>query len=140
MKRILLASITAAALSLGACSSVPVPGVYKIDIQQGNYLDPEQIAKLEIGMSRDQVRFVMGPPMLTDTFHADRWDYLYLYQPGDGEARREHLVLTFADNRLAAVDGSVDRPTLEAGSATATQDADAQTGLLTRFWNWVRRR
>lgn len=138
MKRIVLPIITVAALQLGGCSVDRLPGVYRIDVQQGNYLSPEQIEQLEIGMSRDQVRFVMGSPMLTDTFHADRWDYPYLYQPGSGKPRREHIVLHFRDNALARIEGSVEHATDDAGKRSAAAADEAETGLLTRFWNWLR--
>ena len=70
----------ATVLALGACQSVPMlPGLapYHIDIQQGNVLTQDMVAKLKPGMTRHQVRFVMGTPPITDPFHEDRWDYVY---------------------------------------------------------------
>ncbi len=69
--------------------------VHKIDVQQGNALDAEMIAKVKIGMSKEQVRYVLGSPLITDSFHPDRWDYIYLFTPGYGEQERKQLTLTF---------------------------------------------
>lgn len=75
--------ISAACFGLIGCKSLPsfsVPSLkpYKIDIQQGNYVDHETAAKLKPGMTRAQVRFVMGTPLMTDIFHSGRWDYVYI--------------------------------------------------------------
>lgn len=111
MKHTLLISITITALLLGGCA------VYRMDVQQGNYLSAEQIDQLAIGMTKEQVRFVMGTPMLTDTFHADRWDYLYRFKPGSGEATREHLLLHFNGDRLERIEGGLKPVAAETGKA-----------------------
>jgi len=107
MKYILLPSITIAALLLGGCSVDRIPGVYRMDVQQGNYLSAEQVDQLKIGMTKDQVRFVMGTPMLIDTFHTDRWDYLYRFEPGSGDMTSEHIVLHFKGDILERIDGKL---------------------------------
>ena len=58
---------------------------YRIDIRQGNYVTQEMVSQLKPGMSRDQVRFVLGTPLVTDVFHTDRWDYIYRFRPGKGD-------------------------------------------------------
>lgn len=94
--KLLLTSFTfVGLLALAGCS---FPGVYKIDIQQGNVVTQDMIDQLRSGMTRRQVRFVMGNPLLTDTFHADRWDYLYSLQPGGGERQQERVSVIFNDN------------------------------------------
>lgn len=99
-----------AALLLGACSSVPrIVTEYKIDVQQGNVLTQEMVAQLRPGLTRDQVRFILGTPMLVDMFHADRWDYVYRLQKGrtnEVETRR-FTVLFDADGKLYRVGGDV---------------------------------
>ncbi|MEW9897373.1 outer membrane protein assembly factor BamE [Chitinivorax sp. PXF-14] len=72
MRKILIAATLGGVLS--ACS-VLTP--YKLDIQQGNYITEDMTAKLKVGMTRNQVRYVLGTPLLVDPFHANRWDYLY---------------------------------------------------------------
>src|SRR5690606_24878262 len=90
-------------LALGGCS---FPGVYKIDIQQGNVVTQDMIDQLRPGMTRSQVRFIMGNPLITDTFHANRWDYLYSIQPGGGERLQERVSLIFNGNdQLAGLAG-----------------------------------
>jgi len=67
----------AAALLLGACSLMPdFMQPYRIDVQQGNFVSQEMVSKLQLGMTREQVRAALGTPLLTDIFHVDRWDYV----------------------------------------------------------------
>jgi outer membrane protein assembly factor BamE len=84
---------------------------YKIDIQQGNFVSREMVAQLKEGMqrpegvTREQVRFVLGTPLLTDMFHADRWDYPFRLKKRNGEVISSHVTVFFKDNRLADIDG-----------------------------------
>ena len=73
--------IVLAALALAAC-------VYRIDIQQGNLLDDEDIVQVDVGMTRSQVQFLLGTPMVADSFHRDRWDYAYYFRRGPLSGRR----------------------------------------------------
>lgn len=92
-----------ALLAVAGCS---FPGVYKIDIQQGNVVTQDMIDQLRPGMTRRQVRFIMGNPLITDTFHANRWDYLYSLQPGGGERQQERISLEFDGNdQLVSMSG-----------------------------------
>lgn len=71
------------AFSLSACSNVPrIVTEYRIDVQQGNVLTQEMASQLRPGLSRDQVRFILGTPLLADMFHAERWDYVFRLQDG----------------------------------------------------------
>ena len=107
MLRLLSLAAALAALSLGAgCGYVPrIPGVtpYKIDIQQGNFISQDMVAQLKPGMSKDQVRNVLGTPLLTDIFHAERWDYVYWREAPSGKRESRRLVVFFDDNKLARV-------------------------------------
>lgn len=84
---------------------------YRIDIQQGNFVSREMVAQLREGMAqkdgvtRDQVRFVLGTPLLTDIFHADRWDYLFRLRKGNGEVISSRVAVFFQNNRLVRIDG-----------------------------------
>ncbi|MGE8361052.1 outer membrane protein assembly factor BamE [Pseudomonas sp.] len=94
--KLLLTSLTLTGLiALAGCS---FPGVYKIDIQQGNVVTQDMIDQLRPGMTRSQVRFIMGNPLMTDTFHANRWDYLYSIQPGGGQRLQERVSVVFNGN------------------------------------------
>lgn len=93
--KLLLASLTFVGLTaLAGCS---FPGVYKVDIQQGNVITQDMIDQLRPGMTRRQVRFIMGNPLITDTFHANRWDYLYSFQAGGSRRQQERVSLVFND-------------------------------------------
>jgi outer membrane protein assembly factor BamE len=88
------------AISLAGCGSTNWGFPYRPAIQQGNWITSEQIAKLEVGMTRDQVRFVLGTPTLEDAFHADRWDYPYYNQPGYGKDELRKFTVWFQDDKL----------------------------------------
>jgi outer membrane protein assembly factor BamE len=78
---------------------------YRIDIQQGNFVSQEMAAQLKRGMTREQVRFVLGTPLVADIFHAERWDYLYLLdRPGQPRVQRR-LAVFFEGDKLARVEG-----------------------------------
>ncbi|AXA68952.1 outer membrane protein assembly factor BamE [Pseudomonas oryzihabitans] len=88
---------------LAGCS---LPGVYKIDIQQGNVVTQDMIDQLRPGMTRQQVRFIMGSPLIQDTFHPNRWDYLYSLQAAGGQRKQERVSLVFnGDNQLSSLAG-----------------------------------
>jgi outer membrane protein assembly factor BamE len=118
----LLTSLTLVGLlALAGCS---FPGVYKIDIQQGNVVTQDMIDQLRPGMTRRQVRFIMGNPLLTDTFHADRWDYLYSLQPGGGERQQERMTLIFNSNdQLVSLNGDF-MPGVSRDEAILGKDSD----------------
>ena len=95
---------------LGACSWVPRPiSEYKIDIQQGNVLTQDMVAQLKPGLTKDQVRFILGTPVLMDMFHSNRWDYVYRLQKGrTGEVEMRKFSTFFdASDRLVRVGGDV---------------------------------
>lgn len=95
---------------LTACSVVPSYfNAYKIDIQQGNVLTQEMVAQLKPGQTRDQVRYILGTPLITDVFHQQRWDYLYRYLNGRTGAieQRKFSVFFGKDNLLERVGGDV---------------------------------
>lgn len=84
-----------------------IPFVYQIDVQQGNEVTQDMLAQLKPGMNKSQVRFIMGTPLVQDTFHADRWDYLYTFQKGGGDRERRLITLVFAEEMLVRVEGDV---------------------------------
>lgn len=73
---------------------------YKLDIQQGNFISQEMAAKLKEGMTKEQVRFLLGVPLLTDMFHDGRWDYLFRLQKANGLLSTNRLTVFFKDNRV----------------------------------------
>ena len=104
-----LAAALVATLASG-CGFVPrIPGVtpYRIDIQQGNYVSQEMVAQLKPGMTKEQVRFILGTPMVTDIFHTDRWDYVYWREAPNGKRETRKVTVLFEQGQLARVDGDV---------------------------------
>lgn len=111
------AGILLLATVLSGCSSVPrIVNEYKIDVQQGNVLTQEMVSQLKPGLTKDQVRFILGTPVLVDVFHSNRWDYVYRLQKGNTGAveMRKFTAFFDANDKLARVSGDV----------TAAQESD----------------
>jgi outer membrane protein assembly factor BamE len=94
-----------ALLSLAACSSITnwTPGFlrpYRPDVPQGNIVTREMYDQLRPGMSQDQVRFLLGTPLLTSLFRQDRWDYVYFLRRKNGTTQERQVVVFFKDSRL----------------------------------------
>src|SRR5688572_31279054 len=97
---------------LAGCSQIPfpmLPGLraHKIDIQQGNYVTQDMVSKVKPGMSRSQVRFALGTPLIADVFHPDRWDYVYVLQKGGRVTEQRRIVVVFRDDKLDRIEGDV---------------------------------
>lgn len=101
--------ITLAVLLLAGCSSVPSL-LYKIEIQQGNVITQEMVNKLKPGMTRSQVRFALGSPMISDAFHENRWDYLYRFEQRGRLIEQRKLTIFFEGDHLVRIDGSFTTP------------------------------
>ena len=115
--RILLISLTLA--FIGACG---FPGVYKINIEQGNIVTQEMVNQLKPGMSRRQVNFIMGTPLIKDTFNRNRWDYVFMIRNGSTVLEQSRVAVEFNEDTLVNVFGdfvSADWATT-GGAPTAT--------------------
>ncbi len=88
-------------VTLSAC-------VYRMDIAQGNRIDPSLVEQLEIGMSRKQVEFLLGSPAVVDLYRPDTWHYVFFYKTGsDGNIVQSHMTLTFTNDLLSSVEGDL---------------------------------
>lgn len=105
MKKSFTSLITVIGLSLSGCSMDNLPGVYSLDIQQGNIVNQEMIDQLRPNMTKRQVLYIMGSPMLVDIFHQKRWDYLYSEQPGGEPRVQKRVSLYFDGDTLIGVQG-----------------------------------
>lgn len=92
-------------LALTACGSTEWGFPYRPNVQQGNWITAEQVARLEPGMSREQVRFLLGTPTLQDIFRNDRWDYPYYSKPGYGEPEQRRFSVWFEGDSLVRWEG-----------------------------------
>ncbi len=120
-----LALLLGSMLAVSACSYLPslqFPGVYKIDIQQGNIITQEMVDQLRPGMTKRQVTFVMGTPLVRDPFNQDRWDYVYSYQPGGGVRGQERITMYFENDLLVNFTGDF-KPGEGTPAASATPAA-----------------
>ncbi|HEY0878725.1 MAG TPA: outer membrane protein assembly factor BamE [Zeimonas sp.] len=77
---------------------------YRIDLPQGNYLTRESVDRVQEGMTRDQVRFLLGTPLLRDLFHPDRWDYVFRYKFPNGDVEQRKVTVRFRDDRVVAIE------------------------------------
>lgn len=119
-RSLLLASLLLVAAASGC--------VYRMPVQQGNFLDPKQVAQLQNGMTRSQVRFLLGTPMLPDAFDNDRWDYVYFLKTGRrGNLDERRLTVWFEDDKVARFEniGTPAPPAADATAATAPAPSPA---------------
>lgn len=100
-----LALCCSSLIACGGFGSLQFPGVYKIGIPQGNIITQEMVDQLRPGMTKRQVIFVMGTPLVRDPFHQDRWDYIYSYQPGGGVRGQERVSVFFENDQLVRFTG-----------------------------------
>ncbi len=104
---------------------------YRLEIQQGHLLAPEAVAKLKTGMTKEQVRFLLGTPLINDLFNPDRLYYIYRNQKGDGPVEKANLTLYFAQNKLVRVDTDlIPRPAV-ALAATESPVKNEAAGKVT---------
>ncbi|WOJ96570.1 outer membrane protein assembly factor BamE [Congregibacter brevis] len=120
--------LTTCLTGLSACGFVGFPGVYKIDIEQGNLVTQEMIEQLQPGMSRRQVRFIMGSPLVEDTFQPDRWDYPYVIRNGPDIIREAQVRIFFEGDSLVDVTGdylpSWANPNAEPQGSTESEETE----------------
>jgi outer membrane protein assembly factor BamE len=111
MQKLLISLITFASLSISACS-IDQFRVYKIDVQQGNALEQEDVDRIKTGMNKRQVEFLLGSPMLIDPFREDRWDYVFYFKPGYGKPEKARLTLWFDGDQITRIeqDGTFEMP------------------------------
>jgi outer membrane protein assembly factor BamE len=89
--------------SLLGCSSIYNTLVYQVDVTQGNYIDENKLKEIEIGMTQEQVIFVLGSPMLIDQFDSSKWYYIRYIKPGGQEAQQSQIILTFEAKKLIEI-------------------------------------
>jgi outer membrane protein assembly factor BamE len=96
------------ALLLTACGSgIPKVKPFKLEIQQGNVITSEMLLKLKPGMTKSQVRYILGTPLIQDSFHGSRWDYFYQHEKNGQLRERRNVYLTFKQELLDKVAGDV---------------------------------
>jgi outer membrane protein assembly factor BamE len=106
---------------------------YRMEIQQGNFVSQDMVSQLKLGMSKDQVRFVLGTPLITDSFHSNRWDYVFRRQrSGSKELEHYKLAVFFEDSKLTRIDSDLTpAATPEAAAAKLAAPAAPQEAQST---------
>lgn len=114
--------------SLGLDKPLLLPGItpYRIDIQQGNFVTQDMLSKLKPGMTRSQVRYVMGTPLVVDAFHQNRWDYVYNYRKAGELTEQRVVTMIFEGDRLVRIEGDVVAAKAGDGKAVAEKPAAAK--------------
>ena len=113
---------------LTGCSYLKFPGVYRIAVQQGNIIDQKKVDQLKVGMSKRQVQYVMGTPLLNDAFHENRWDYIYQIRLGDKTLRERRFTIFFTDDQLVRYDGDYEPNAETPVEDTYIEDAEKTEG------------
>ena len=90
---------------IGCGSNFGFPGVYRINVEQGNVVTEEMVEQLRPGLNRRQVRYIMGTPLIEDSFHENRWDYRYMLRNGNELLSETQLTLWFEGDELVRVEG-----------------------------------
>jgi len=83
-----------------ACFALPACSIHQLDIQQGNVITKKMTDKLKIGMDMNQVRYIMGTPLIVDPFHKNRWDYVYSLDTHNGKKQSDHITVLFENERV----------------------------------------
>jgi outer membrane protein assembly factor BamE len=155
MQKVLIYLILGA--TLGACSSAQekpeyqqssslldrLPFVYQMPVQQGNIITEEVVDRLQPGMTKSQVRYLLGTPMLQDIFHTNRWDYTYTIRHGHQPMEIKRLMLFFDNDALVKVEGYV-RPNAERAASrqpseiiVTVPDWKDQRGFLSKAFSKI---
>ena len=106
-RKLKVITLSLIAIFLTNCS---IPRVFQVVVSQGNLVDQEMLDKLEIGMTESQVKFVMGTPLISDTFYPNRWDYFTSVTQGENTYTNQKITLFFEDNKLLRWEGEIDIP------------------------------
>lgn len=125
MRRVLFSILFLSLLS--GCSVVQKIGPHRIDVQQGNALDPENVARLKPGLTRSQVRFLLGTPLVVDPFRNDRWDYVYVFYEAGTLVEQKRITLFFDGDALSRIEGDVPAVLDQTSAATPAPVAAAIT-------------
>ena len=105
--KILLTALAMQICLTGCGNFTLFPGVHRIAIQQGNIIEQDMVDQLKPGMTKAQVRFVLGTPLIADTFDQERWDYYYSKSGGDAEPIREKFSVYFEGDKLKSFEGNI---------------------------------
>ena len=136
MAPVRLALILVLFLSLGACK------MHQIDIQQGNVVTESEVAQLEPGMTRREVRYILGTPLVVDPFHQNRWDYYYSLNRRGKEFEKRRITVVFENDVVSLIEGNFDADTAkdlanDEGGTVITQSQQEDKGFFKKTWDKI---
>ena len=136
MAPVRLALILVLFLSLGACK------MHQIDIQQGNVVTESEVAQLEPGMTRREVRYILGTPLVVDPFHQNRWDYYYSLNRRGKELEKRRITVVFENDVVSLIEGSFEADTAkdlanDEGGTVITQSQQEDKGFFKKTWDKI---
>ena len=123
-------------LSLGACK------MHKIDIQQGNVVTKTEVAQLEPGMTRREVRYILGTPLVVDPFHQNRWDYFYSLDRRGEELVKRRITVVFENDVVNRIEGNIGSDTAKdnvqgEGGTVITESQQEDKGFFKKTWDKI---
>lgn len=123
-------------LSLGACQ------MHKIDIQQGNVISESEVAQLAPGMTRREVRYILGTPLVVDPFHQNRWDYFYSLDRRGEELVKRRITVVFENDVVNRIEGNIGTNTAkdvtqDEGGTVITESQQKDKGFFKKTWDKV---
>ena len=135
--------LLALVVALAGCSYVQRLGVYKLEINQGNYVTKDMVERLRPDMTKSQVRLILGTPLVIDVFHADRWDYVYHHEVGGKAVENRRFAVFFTNDKLAKWEGD-DAPAAPVYRASTAEEAakkepakSEEKGFFGRLWEKI---
>jgi outer membrane protein assembly factor BamE len=138
----IVAAIVAGCSTLGTYMPVVEQfGVYKLDVNQGNYLAQDQVERLRVGMTRQQVRAILGTPLLTSPFRPNQWDYVYEFKRQGRPLEHRNFAVYFVDDKLARWEGDEMPPSMAALNRAASakslppEPSANDKGFFSWFWD-----
>lgn len=143
MKKLLILLIVCIQLALVTGCAGLLPDAHKIDIQQGNVLTQQALNQLRPGMTKRQVAFILGNPMIIDPFHDDRWDYAYTLEKAGKLLEKKHLTLYFDNDMVTRITGdlrpqpSLDDQGFQKETVVSVNPQPTQRGWLMRILGYV---
>ena len=121
-------------VALGACKT------HRIDIQQGNLLTDKEIGQITPGMSKREVRYILGTPLIVDPFHQDRWDYFYSLDTRQGHITQRRVTLVFSEDKLDRIEGTKEGHASdgdESGGTVITESQREEKGFFKKTWDKI---
>lgn len=118
--------ILLAILCASCGTALPTVKPYKLDVQQGNVVTSKMLLQLRPGMTKSQVRFIMGTPLIQDSFHGNRWDYVYQLREGGKITEQRRVILDFENELLKTVRGDVVPSGSEGNQASGAENTGAR--------------